>query len=189
MRYIITILFVSFWQVTFCQKMGVYSLQGFPTAVWTTDDETSVMNYEVQDSVPGKSWVSLKNTNGSVIEIPKGQSSYSYQLPAISASWRIKAVGVTNFYTNAIYVPTNNVTITVPVFHTTSLTWKTATEINVSYYLIQKTRNNSTTQVSKVTAKGSGNYTYRMNKTVNKYTYKITPVFRDGTAGAGINFK
>jgi hypothetical protein len=180
MRLILTILFTLFCLNCFCQKMQVYSLAGGSTAAWTTGDESSVMNYEVQDSVT--KWVAYA-------EVPKGQSSYTFLLPSFSAWWRIRAVGVSDFYTDSIYVSVDNVSITYPTFHTTSLTWITSNEINVSYYLIQKTRNGITTQVTKYPAKGSGNYKYYMSRTIYKYVYKITPFFKDGTSKPPINFQ
>lgn len=182
MRIIVTILLTLFSLDSFCQRMEVYSLASGSTAAWSTGDETYVMNYEVQDSVPGKSWVTLA-------EIPKGKSAYTYPLPTIAAWIRIRAVGVVDFYTNAIYVSSDYVAISFPVFHSTSLTWSANNEANVDYYLIQKTRNNVTTQVTKFTAKGNGKYTYRFNRTVYTYTYKITPIFKDGTSGTPVNFK
>lgn len=150
---------------------------------FTAGDTTGVKQYEIQDSLSGR-WITIGTIK------PKGPGDYTYILPATPNYYRLKIVGFTTNYTKSIHVTFNNSTITNAIKKTTTLVWTVTNAINVNYFLIEKTSDNKNyTQVTKATFKGNGTYTYRYSRTVKKYTYRITVIYKDGAKSSSITFK
>lgn len=171
MKSIITILILLSGLEVLCQT---------DTIKWEFPNAQAITKYELLYSTDASNWI-VKKT----ISIGAGD----YAIPEkVTGYWKIRAVGP-ELYTPITYQSFNAVTITNPVFKTTSLTWTSSGESNMKEYLLEKTRNGVTTRVTSIPAKGSGNYNYRMNATIYKYTYKATPIYKDGSPGTVAIFK
>lgn len=179
MKYLLTILFPL---TTFCQ-----------TAQWTTGNENSISQYEVQKSTDTLSW-------STIATVAKGKSVYTYTLTDVQNYYiRIKASGLMNFYTKSIYMTggsANRADISAPKvvtsWWTDKLTWTTALENNVNFYFIEKSSNGvAWTLVKNVTAKGSSAYSYTSSRGwfSKKPAYRLKAVYKDGSSGAISTFK
>lgn len=164
-----TLILILLWAPVFAQDPY--------TAKWTTSIE-GVTVFEVQQSSDNNNWNTLAYVSNTA-------DTSTYNLPFMTDYYRIKAGDIIS---NTVYMKVYNVFVSGLLYKSSSLTWSTTGEQNVSYYLIEKTTSGKTTQVSKVFAKGSSKYTYKLSKTVNKYTYRITPVYKDGSKGVVANF-
>lgn len=181
MKQLLTISFVTFYLVTFCQD----------TAFFKTGDERSISYYYVQKSKDTLSWATISP------QIPKGKSSYVYVIPKDTDSkyYRIRAIGKAIYSTRPILLVkvSGSVTITNALISTTAyldnLSWNSGKEVNILHYLIEKSANSENYKViGKVTARGYSKYTTSASKTGSKRLYKVTAVFKDGTKGTAIKF-
>lgn len=176
MKYILTILLILFWLFAVCQD----------TAKWTTGNEASISNYNVQKSKDTASWTTIAT-------LSKGKKSYWYILPRETNYYRVQASGLESFVTRPILltVAANRASITNAVKTSTTLSFTITGENNVNYYLIQKSINGFKTYstTTKLYASGKGKYSYRYTKTIYQYSYRVTAVFSDGKTGLPVTFK
>lgn len=157
---------------------------GSDSAKFFTGDESAVKKYLVEY---GRDTLHYK-TIGTVLP---GKNIYTYQLPDSTGFVRIHSTGPVDFYTRTILHRTNKVSITNATYSATSLKWTVTSEKNVGSYLIEKSSDGKTwSKTTTVSDKGNpGTYTYRYSKTTKKYSYRLTPIYNDGTKGITTSFK
>lgn len=189
MREYLTILLLWFYSCTASQTIertatGSYLLK------WNSGNEAILNNhgyYQVETTTDTtKGWIAFGKP------ILPGKSSYSVTLNPATAYFRVKAVGDTTFISGTVYMLlSDSATITGARYTSTSLKWNVSNASNVSSYLIEKTSDGGKTysKTTQVADKGSVSYTYRLSKTVKKYTYRITTIFADGTKAKPVNFQ
>lgn len=188
LKYSLGILLVSCTasqQVTFIPSNDLqttYKIQ------WNTVNE-SIFNkggyFKIESaSDTSKKWDSIGKVN-------PGLFTYSYAIPATPLWFRVKAMGVASFTAGPVLLTvSDNATITNLVYKTTSLNWNVSNASNVLNYLIERTPDNRAySTVKTVPDKGNGLYFLTITKTVRKYTYTITVIFKDGAKTQRINFK
>lgn len=155
---------------------------------WKTNSEIGVKNYEVQKSTDQLNWQSIATINPN--KLPDG-NSYSYQLPQINLYYRIQANMDGGTYLSNIIFPkgnTNSAEISNAKIKTfwvwDNLSFDVKNEVNVSYYLIEKSTGGSI----KITASGRTSYSTSVIRLGKRPNYKVTVVFLDGTKGQTTNF-
>lgn len=164
------------------------SLINFYSIQWKATNEAILQKggyYEVQvaqDTTAFWSAISPK--------ILPGQISYAFVIPTVPNYYRVRVVGLQVFNMPAIKLTIpDKVTITNAAYRTTSLTWMVTNSSNIDYYLLEKTLDGKTySQVQKVVDRGNANYTYKLARTINKYTYRVTTFFKSGKKSGPIKF-
>lgn len=185
----ISILFLtscSATQQTFTPAASRPSLTGQDyTANWSTGDQSAVTRYFIQASKDTANW-------STIAYIPKtANGTYAYTITSpINGFYRIGATGVMEFYTPAIFLNLNTATITNTSVTSTYLYWTASNVSNVSTYLIEKTSDfgRNWSQTTPYKDRGNGKYTYKLAKTVKRYQYRLTVIFKDGSKGVTVNF-
>lgn len=155
------------------------------TAFFRTGNENTIFNYQVQKSKDTASWISIAT-------LEKGKNFYWYVLPKQNETnyFRVQASGLVTYVTRPIKIPVkDSVVISKAVFYSTALVFSTTYESNINYFWIQKTRNGSTSTVTKIAARGPRDYIYKYYKTIYTYTYKVTAIFYDGLKSNSVTFK
>lgn len=151
--------------------------------------------YTVQSSTDQKTWVTL--TTFQPKRLPDS-NNYSYPISAVKMYYRIVPTMINGGdYTTIplLYTVGNSATITNLRFSHSwwydNLSWVGSNEINLSFYLIERSANRGVTWSADTStvAKGSGNYSLSAYRLFGKKPlYRISPVFTDGTKGSAINF-
>lgn len=162
---------------------------GFKTVAF----DFGVVNYQIQSVADtNKAWTTLSTINPLR---QKDSNLYASPIQTINIYYRAVAnmIGGNIYYSNAIYYGQNSVIITNTKISTNwwtdKLTW-TAIENNVSYYVIEYSSGSSWVKLVAVVAKGNGSYSYSNSRKwfTKKPNYRLTPYFKDGSAGTIIYF-
>lgn len=174
-------------QLTYTPQAG-RTATGNYTLNWTATNEAILGKngyYEVQAAADTNSTWAILDT------LRPGRGTYSYTLPSLPNYYRLKIAGMINFFMGAIKLTIpDKAIVTNASLKTTTLTWTVTNPVNVSYYLIEKTSDGvNYSQTTKQPDKGPGNYVYRYTRTVRKYKYIITVVFKSGTKSQSVSFK
>lgn len=161
MKYFLTILFFCSLQA-FCQSDTLHF-------VFSNDD--SVSRYDVLYGIDTAKMVVVDH-------LPQGSKQYQFQNN--TGYFKLIAVGP-GTSSPTVFLSFDVATITNVKLNPTTLSWTTTNEQNVKWFLIEKSNGRNWTQTTTMVSKGPGNYSYRFARTIVRYTYRITPVFKDGT--------
>lgn len=150
-----------------------------------TGNESAVQKYLVEF---GKDSIHFTAVGAPILP---GKKMYSVPISDSAGYIRIHASGVADFYTPAqARSIKNSVSITSPIYTSTSLRWTVSNEKNIYFFLIEKSINGLTwSKTTTVADKGNGTYTYRYARTTRRYQYRVTGVYNDLTNSLTSIFK
>lgn len=175
MRLIITILFVIFSCNTYSQDTSV-----------VLDGSNSI-------GATAYHWRQISGVQGAL----RTPNAAQCRVDNLTLGLKIFELAATNKYGTSkdsisiVITYPYSVEITSATYFLTKLVWTVTPEVNVAYYLIQKTKDGGQTftTVTKYYTRGKLSYTYYLAKTVTPYIYQITPIFRNTLKGQTVIFK
>lgn len=149
------------------------------TARWVFSNDDSVLRYDVLYGI---------DSNHMVTDTSLAQGTKQYQFPNTTGWFKIVAVGP-GTSSPTVFLSFDVATITSAKLNPTTLAWTTTNEQNVKWFLIEKSNGRNWTMTTQQPPKGPGSYSYRFARTIVRYTYRVSAVFKDATKGIPITFK